>query len=279
MSKGKGKGGGDNDTTTMKTRAPKARTPATPPTPPATPPVPDLFAGAKAADSTMFKVKSKKERDEVPFGDDLDRLGAVEVLIDALSGLGEQLKGQLKERAMETYADRAMATKSHPSSFLATGKHATASVEMRRRASNHGIDPTVVDVLVQSDVSIAKNIRVPERWVFNHGLLQQAEIRQAISEAFSTHPKLSAIAGTLIEHQAEEYQWSTTEMTLQDAAAKLSKDAYTQLVPFLSSVAIGKWHLDGEQTKVKSEVTPGAKAKAIELLQEMGVLPATGKKK
>jgi len=241
----------------------------------------DLF-GVAAKAAPVSKPKGSgggSGRDEISFGADLDRLAAFKVLIDALEGPAKQLQEQLRLKGYEVYADRAHAAGSHPSSFLATGDVATASVEMRRRGSNMPInDLEVKEELAKLGIPLQENVKVPERFVFNAELLQDEKIRNAISQAFGSHPALAPIADQLIQKQDKEFNWVTTEMTLEVAAQKLTEDDYARLVPYLSTLAIGKFHLNGAAiaSKVKGEdsvITPEAKAIAIDMLQKMGVLP------
>jgi len=239
----------------------------------------NLFSGAgKAPDIFKVKKSNKKEREEIDFGDELDELAAIEVLIDSLEGIGKQLKAEMGELAYEAYADRAFEHKKHPSSFVALGEVATASVEMRRRGANMPIvDPEVLKDLNKLKIPLQKNVKIPERYVLNQELIQKEEIRNAISEALSSHPKLKNIVGDLIQLQGEEYTYCTNETTLEIAAQKLTKEQYVQYIPFLSTLAIGKFHLNGEAiTEGKKEdkvVTNEAKSLAIKMLQERGILP------
>lgn len=246
----------------------------------------DIFASAKSTPQVNTAKSGKgKDRFTIEFGTDLDRLAAIEVLIDSLEGLGGQLKSSLRERAYDEFTEQNTKAKKHNSSFVATGEHAQASVEVRRRGSNMPIsDKAVLEQLQAAGVPLEKKIKVPERFVFNNAHLQNQDIRDALQEALLSHPKLKAIAGSLVERQEEEFTWSPSEEALQVAAASLDADVYRNLVPFMTTLAIGKWHLDGEATNEgKGEaktITPGAKSAAIGMLQEMGVLPpATQKKK
>lgn len=245
----------------------------------------DIFASAKSTPQ-VSDVKSSKGKDRftINFGAELDQLAAIEVLIDSLEGLGGQLKSALRERAYDEFTEQNTKAKKHSSSFVATGEHAQASVEVRRRGSNMPInDDVVLGQLQAAGVPLEKKIKVPERFVFNHAHLQNQDIRDALQEALMSHPKLKAIAGSLIERQEEEFTWSPSQETLQVAAATMNPDTYRNLVPFLTTLAIGKWHLDGEATKQgtgeEKSITPGAKSAAIGMLQEMGVLPIPEKQK
>ena len=244
---------------------------------------PDLFGTApSAAPTTKTGGGGGGGRDQIAFGADLDRLAAFKVLIDALEGPAKQLQEQLRIKSYELYATRAKGYGKHPSSFLATGKKSTASVEMRRRGSNMPInDPEVKNELTKFGIPLQENVKVLERFVFNAEFLQDEKIRNAISAAFSSHPTLAPIASQIIQKQEKEFNWVTTEMTLEVAAQKLTEDDYARLVPYLSTLAIGKFHINGAPivSKIKGEesvVTPEAKAIAIEMLQEMGVLPKAG---
>lgn len=246
----------------------------------------DIFASAKSTPQVNNAKSGKgKDRFTIEFGTDLDRLAAIEVLIDSLEGLGKQLKSSLRERAYDEFTEQNTKAKKHNSSFVATGEHAQASVEVRIRGANLPVtDADVLEQLRAAEIPLEKKIKVPERFVFNNAHLQNQDIRDALQEALTSHPKLKAIAGSLIERQEEEFTWSLCKEALQVAAAGLDADKYRNLVPFMTTLAIGKWHLDGEATDqgkgAAKTITPGAKSAAIGMLQEMGVLPpATQKKK
>jgi len=250
------------------------------------PQVPDLFGSAPTAQPVFPTKKSgSSEREVVALGANLDQLAAVKVLISALEGVGGQLEGEMKERAYGIYAQKAISSKKHPSSFVGAGDIATASVEMRRRGSNMPINDTdVINSLKELGVPLTKHVKIPERFTFNNEMLQQEAIRKAISEAFMSHPVLKGIAPQLIVKQEEEFSWTTTDSTLQMAAEKLDIQSYQQFVPYLSTLAIGKFQLNGEAITAgekgeEKQVTQTAKATAIGMLQDMGVLPPSIKKK
>jgi len=237
----------------------------------------DLFSTA-AKTETVFKTKKKgkEDRKEHAFGEDLDRLAAFEIVIAALKGPAEQLKEELKERAMAFYAAEAVETKNHPASFLAVGDTATASAEMRRRGSNMPVnDPDVRTALTAAGIVLTEQVKIPERFVFNDEFLKIETVRTAISEAFAAHPVLKPIASQLIKKQEKEFTYIVPENGLDLAAQRLDEEQYMQLVPHLSTFALGKFQLDGEAiTEGKGDektVTSAAKAKAVDMLKKMGV--------
>jgi hypothetical protein len=238
---------------------------------------PDFFQEAKSL-SPMVPVTTSKVKDTIEFGESLDRLAAITVMQEALKDLGNQLDREIKDRAMSVFANKALETKSHTSSLAGQGNQTSASIEMRKRASNQPIPGNVLEQLRTHGIPFEKKVTVSERFVFNSDLLANEDIRRAISEAFVAHPTLKPLADSLIKKQPEEYHWSTSADSLQKAAENLSREDYLSLVPSISSLAVCKILLDGEETKEGKgddrTVTPKAKAIAISMLQEMGVFPA-----
>lgn len=239
----------------------------------------DVFAEVDVLDKVNKTSKSKaKDRDEISIGADLDRLAAFEVLMDSIAGCAKQLKEELVSRGYKIYADRAHDTKEHPESFVGTGEVSAASFEMRR--AGWKLAEEVVKMCREHNLSVIEEVIVPERYVFNSELLADPDIRKAVGEAISSHPKLKD--QKLIQKQAQEVVYKTSKEILEQAAAKLSVEEYMTVVPKITSFAVGKFKLGGQAVTVgrgdEAQVTPDAKAMAVEMLQDMGVLPESRRK-
>lgn len=252
------------------------------PSTPKTSPSVDLFSAAPIDPMSKVKKKAKTaERERISFGSDLDKLAAIKTLAEALEGLGDQLEGELKVRARGVYAEDATTSKSHPSSFIAEGEVSSASVEMRKKASNQPLGEQILPVLEGFKIPFEKKVKVEARYTFDDQLLSNPEVRKAVSEALSSHPVLKTIAPNLVKFQPEQFTYVVTDNTLEMAAKNLTKEQYMEIISEISTLALGKWHLNGANIKSEKTVTNAAKSLAIGMLQEMGVLPAseTPKKK
>lgn len=241
--------------------------------------VTDIFAAASTIDPFPIKKSSKnKERDTVSYGNDLDLLAAIEIMIKSLKGVSDQMKEEVRERSFDEFVARGKETKAHPANFIAAGEVSEASIEMRRRGSNIPLSEEIKEELVRLKLPVQENVKIEDRYVFNSELLANPEIRQAVSEAFSSHPALKNIAGNLIQKQVGVSTCSVSEETLQMAAAKLSAADYRRLLPEMTTLAVGKFTMEGESVESggrgeNKAVTPKAKLKALEILQKNGLLP------
>lgn len=190
------------------------------------------------------KKKGSKERDEHPFGEDMDYCAALSIVADALVNQAELIKEELKRRGGAIMAADMARTTKKPEAFIGTGPRSSAYVGFRRKGSNSALDSDIVATLQGKQVRIEKQEKVPARLVLNPDVLENQEQLAAIAEAITTHPKLQGVP--VILRQDAEFYYSTGELTMDDiASAGFTVDELKDMLPRVGSVTVGKFQIDG----------------------------------
>jgi hypothetical protein len=229
------------------------------------------FATAPEAPK-LSKPKGKgKERTSIDLGADLDKLAAFKVLEKLLEGEGKMIQAQVRDQVISLFAEQAKESGKKPESFVGTGERSIASCELRRRGSNMPLTPEVAEELKQLDIPVEKSVKVPERFIISPDL-DQATLEH-LAKVVASDPKLKG--KTVVMRQAEEYTYVVSEATIDGLATKASVETCKLLLEKVATFAIGKFQFDGVGIEgADKQVTPEAKAIALSLLQDMGVLPA-----
>lgn len=241
------------------------------------------FASAPKLEPTSSKpkAKGKKARDEFEI-ENLDKDAAFSVLEAVLKAEGDLVHEQVRQDSIEHYVDLMIEQGKKPDSWVGVGEFASASCEIRRRGSNMPIDEETAMALQSKGIPVDKKVRVPERLVLNPEFQNdpsKQHLLQRLADIVAKDPVLSK--ETIVLNQPEEFSYITSEASLDVLAKTGDRGLIRQFVERLATFAVGKYKFDGmpiessEKTgdgKVKS-VTPEAKAKAIEILQKIGVLP------
>jgi hypothetical protein len=179
-----------------------------------TAPAPDAFANAEVVPNATAP-KSKKKTDRPEFDvKGLTNLAACRAVMAMLKGAEETFKAPVDKRIFDLYLERAFATKSVPVNFTGVdevmdkdGKvqiaSATASCEMKKRSTASPLSADEVAILDNLKIPHEEVIvtpAIPERYFIDEELVQDADVRAAISEAIAKHPKLKGL--TIIKKQA-----------------------------------------------------------------------------
>jgi len=174
----------------------------------------DAFANAEVIpNATAPKSKTKKDRPEFDVKG-LTNLAACRAVMAMLKGAEETFKAPIDARIFELYVDRAFATKSVPVNFTGIdevmdkdGKKqiasASGSCEMKKRSTASPLSTdecTILDNLKIPYENVVVTPAIPERYFIDEELVQDADVRNAISEAIAKHPKLKGL--TIIKKQA-----------------------------------------------------------------------------
>lgn len=224
---------------------------------------------AEAPKTAKPKAKGK-EREQVELGSKLDKLAAFKVIEKLLEDEGKLIQNEVKEEVITLFAEKAHESGKKPESFVGLGERAQASCELRRRGSNMPISPEVADELTQLGIPFEKNIKVPERFVINPALDQETLMH--LGKLVQNDPLLKG--KNVVMKQAEEHTQVVSEETIEALAKNTSVETCKMLLEKVATFAIGKFNFDGCAIEDGDKhVTENAKAIAISLLQEMGVLP------
>lgn len=232
----------------------------------------DPFASAPTIAGPKPKSRSK-ERTSVELGDDLDKLAAFKVLEKLLESEQKILRSFVEEQVIEVMAKDAFESGKKPESFDGTGTLAIASCQIAKKAKTSRLTPEIADELRALKLPIGKTVTVESRLILNPDLDQ--ETLTYLAKLVGTDPKLKS--KMVVMRQAEDSFETIAEDTI-DELAKQPLDVIRRLLPKVANFSIGKFRFDGaaiEADKDSAEaVTPEAKANAIAILQDMGVLPA-----
>ena len=218
----------------------------------------------------ITKSKSKaKQRDTVDLGDKLDRLAAFKVIEKLLEGEAKLLQADVKDTVVGIFAEQAHETGKKPESFVGMGERAAASCELRRRGSNMPLTPEVAAELDALKIPYDKAVRVPERFVINPAI-DQATLMH-LASIVKSDPLLKD--KNVVMKQAEESSSVVSDATIDALCKSTSVETCKMLLEKVATFAIGKFQFDGAAIEADKTVTESAKAIAIGLLQQMGVLP------
>lgn len=229
------------------------------------------FASAPEAPKVAKPSKAKRERVAVELGDKLDRLAAFKVFHKLIDGEAKILEAEVREDVIARFAETACSTKSRPESFIGTGERATASCEIRRRGSNMPISDEVRADLDHLGIPYDTLDKVPERFIINPEIDQDTLAH--LAKIVQTDPKLKG--KTIVMKQSQEATHVVSEATIDGLASVTTPETCKALLEKVATFAIGKFNFDGAAIEGGDKnVTPEAKAIALSLLQEMGVLPS-----
>lgn len=233
----------------------------------------DPFASAKSVGSTNKPKSRAKERSSQELGDDLDQLAAFEVLEKLLKGEKGALRERVDEKVIEIFAQEAAALGKKPDSFDGVGARAVASCQIAKKAVSSRLTPEIADELRSLNIPVGKRVFVESRLVLNPNL-DQATLAH-LAKLIQTDPKLK---GQDIVMRQEEESYETVDEGTLDALAKQDIETIRRLLPEVANFSVCKYRFDGQAIEGDKDsgqaVTPDAKANAIAILQDMGVLPA-----
>jgi hypothetical protein len=218
--------------------------------------------------------KAGKDREEVELGPELDSLAAFKVMEKVLGEEGGLLQKAVRNRVVEMFRERMIKDGKKPDNFLGVGERSSASCEIRRRGSDIPLDADTAAALESKGIPVDKKVKVPERLILNPELDQTTLMR--LAELVKKDPVLKN--QVVVMRQEEEYNYIVAESTMDMLAKSGDLELVQQMLEKLATFAVGKFKLDGLDIeageKEKKKVTPEAKAAALQILQDMGVLPA-----
>jgi len=134
-------------------------------------------ANAKPAVTTKVAEKSKKVEIDLP---GIESVAQIDALIKTLTGVKESLSAGVKSEAMTHFL--AMANGTRPKNFTGLDGKASASVEMRQRASNSPLSEAEEAVLLAANLPIEEVVTVEELFVVNPVYANDSKLLKDVSK-------------------------------------------------------------------------------------------------
>ena len=236
-------------------------------------PLVNPFADAPVMAPIIKAAKSKaKKREEVEIGPMLDKLAAFKVVETMLEAEAKLLRKQVDEITEHEFISQMIESGKKPESFIGVGERAQAMCGFSKKASNVALSAEIIERFDALQIPYEKDVKVPARLVINPDLDQA--LLQHLAELVKKDPRFKG--ETVVMMQVEEVKYVVSEDTIATLAGK-SEEVVSELFRSVGTLTVSKFKFDdAEITSKHGDVTmptEDAKAVAISLLQDMGVLP------
>jgi hypothetical protein len=232
----------------------------------------DAFANAEVVPTATVAPKGKKAARPEFEVKGLTNLAACRAIIATLKGAEETFKAPIDKRIFDVYVDRAFATKSVPVNFTGideiknkdgktTMASASASCEVKKRSTASPLSEDEQKELRNLKIPFTEETvvpAIPERYFIDEELVQDPDVRAAISAALASSPKLKGL--TLIKKQAPTE--AVTKMVVTDesviAACQLqNRDQMERALKIVVGTAV-KTVFEQEDVKIALDVLAAA---------------------
>lgn len=150
-----------------------------------TPSTPDLFAAAQASAPTPAKKEKKAEKVGIPMGSALEKVAAVDFIMESLKGVRTTYEGMVKDEMNSHFVEEGSLIQRKPENFRGVSGKGEASCELRRRSSASAIPEEEAAELIAAGIEVEETIVTPEAFLFNPEILANPELRAKVSEALS----------------------------------------------------------------------------------------------
>jgi hypothetical protein len=189
-----------------------------------------------AAAPTVAPKKSKKDREEIDMGNDLNIFSGLAALITTLKATQTIYEAKLKTKMTNIFAEKGLAQNKRPANWHGTSSLAEASMQLKCRASSSILTTEEVKALQEAGITVNKKEISPERFLFNQAILSNPDLRAKVSAALSLI-EFGDIQPILHEAAVEQYVVEDGTLDQVFQLAKTQEKAES-LLPFVSVLAI-----------------------------------------
>lgn len=151
----------------------------------------NMFEVAKAQPVKAAAKSKGKTKDEVVL-EGLEDVAVLDALIKSLTGLKDSLRGPVNDQMREIFIDGS-------ENFLAVEGDASASAELRKRATTSPLTTEEVEALKADDIVVGEIERTPERFVINPAYADNSVLLEKVSKALA---KVAGMPNDFVQFQA-----------------------------------------------------------------------------
>ena len=193
----------------------------------------DMFASAPKA-TPLAETKSKKDKEQVQIGNDLDVLSAAAAVVKSLEATKTVYDAKVKEVMTRMFTHLGVEANGRPSNFEGAGTMSTASCQLKKSSSVLSEDAATK--LAERGISLDEKVVREEAYLFNPAILADPVLRKKVSDALS---KIDFGGVAPIIHQEKE----SKKIVAEDSIDQLFKLAETEedvkeLLPMVSVLSI-----------------------------------------
>lgn len=191
-----------------------------------------MFANAKTLAAP--KKSSKKEAAKVEM-EGLETLASIDSVIKRLETLKAVFEADVKKQATAEFIKNGKLAKKRPENFKGVEGEATASVQLKAKASNIAVSDEDAARLKAAGITTEKVVSTVGTYVINPKYLADAEVMENASAALVA----AGLPEDLFEQQIETSKTIVTADALDELFGKVREDAdFVALLPLISSIAL-----------------------------------------
>lgn len=184
----------------------------------------------KVATATKAKAKTKLEV-QTP---GLQDYAAIDAAIKALTALKETTGAAIKSQMLDQFVELGAATKTRPESYTGIEGEATASLELRARASSSALSVDEVELLTEKGIPTQVVTATVETFIINPAYAEDPAVLAKIEKALKS---VKGIPEDLFLKQDGQSKTVLAENAL-DAVFKHDEDTIADLLSITSVMAI-----------------------------------------
>ena len=190
-----------------------------------------MFSNAQ----TLKTAKSSKKADAVTVAlPGVEALASIDAVIKALTTIKATVEAEVKSRAAIEFIKAGSEKKAKPENFKASEGVATASVQLKKRASNSTLSAEEVALLTNAGVSFETVEEVVSTFVINPAYKDDQALLGKVEKALKG---VKGIPEDFILLQEGKSKTITTDASL-DEVFKLGQDQIKLLLPVVSTIAV-----------------------------------------
>lgn len=190
-----------------------------------------MFSNAQ----TLKTAKSSKKADAVTVAlPGIEALASIDAVIKALTTIKATVEAEVKSRAAIEFIKTGSEKKAKPENFKASEGVATASVQLKKRASNSTLSAEEVALLTDAGVSFETVEEVVSTFVINPAYKDDQALLGKVEKALKG---VKGIPEDFILLQEGKSKTITTDASL-DEVFKLGQDQIKLLLPVVSTIAV-----------------------------------------
>jgi len=266
---------GDSKMATKKTDKPAPKT--------------SLFAQADAAKPSAAKTSKGKMKKLVSWAAEFEVFTALVIFLNAIKGIKKQMEGEYKDAAFDLFFEEITQHGVKPESFEATSGCAASSFQYRKKAK---FAEELAEKLRDYGVPFDTNVKVQEGYIINPDIINDDKLRNRMDKALQG---VDFGGLQVFIKQDAVVSHSMNDATIPAVITNVKNPAERKIIlRGIATLAIAQATLDGqklstlkdeskegaaEQNELITQQNAGLVTKALQLLQNNGIVTLAAQKK
>lgn len=184
----------------------------------------------KAAPTAEPKKATKKSTKKEFVLDGLETLSQLDYVIKAATGIKASVEGPIKTAAMDIFMEEAKANSKRPDNFTGYERTATASVEMRKRATSSALSAAEIEMLAKFGITLEQVITTQKLFGVNPKYAEDESLLEKVSKAIE-----GIVPDDFFVIQEEQSKMVVSDKALDEA---FSKKAPREVIETLTTMAL-----------------------------------------